>query len=273
MPWTASARRQYARPAARYATDLTDAEFALLAPHLPAPSRLGRPREVDLREVLDAILYLLRTGCPWRLLPKEFPPESTVFGYFRRLWEDGTWPTLHALLVMAAREQAGREASPTAGIIDSQSVRTTEAGGPRGYDAGKKVNGRKRHILVDTLGLLLVVVIHAAGIQDRDGLALVCRRLRRRFPWLRLIFADGGYRGETAACAAAQEGLRLQIVTREPGTRGLAVLPRRWVVERTFAWLGRNRRLAKDFESTVTSALTMVHLASVQLLVRRLARA
>src|SRR3954451_17394721 len=122
MPWTASARRQYARPAARYATDLTDAEFALLAPHLPAPSRLGRPREVDLREVLDAILYLLRTGCPWRLLPKEFPPKSTVFGYFRRLWEDGTWPTLHALLVMAAREQAGREASPTAGIIDGEGV-------------------------------------------------------------------------------------------------------------------------------------------------------
>jgi len=273
MPWTASARRQYARPAARYATDLTDAEFALLAPHLPTPSRVGRPREVDLREVLDAILYLLRTGCPWRLLPKSFPPKSTVFGYFRRLWEDGTWPTLHALLVMAAREQAGREASPTASIIDSQSVRTTESGGPKGWDAGKKVNGRKRHILVDTLGLLLVLVVHTADIQDRDGLALVCRRLRRRFPWLRLIFADGGYQGETAACAAAREGLRLTIVTRDPGTRGFAVLPRRWVVERTFAWLGRNRRLAKDFETTVTSAVTMAYLASLQLLVRRLARA
>jgi transposase len=273
MPWTASARQQYARSAARYATDLTDDEFALLAPHLPRPSPVGRPREVNLREVLDAILYLLRTGCPWRLLPKGFPPKSTVFGYFRRLWEDGTWPTLHALLVMAAREQAGREASPTAGIVDSQSVRTTEAGGPRGYDAGKKVNGRKRHILVDTLGLLLVLVVHSAGIQDRDGLVLVCRRLRRRFPWLRLIFADGGYQGEGAACAAAQEGLRLTIVTRDPGMRGFAVLPRRWVVERTFAWFGRNRRLAKDFEATIASAVTMVYLASIQLLTRRLARA
>ena len=135
------------------------------------------------------------------------------------------------------------------------------------------MNGRKRHVLVDTLGLLLVLVVHAADIQDRDRLALVCRRLRRRFPWLRLIFADGGYQGETAARAAAQEGLRLTIVTREPGTRGFAVLPRRWMVERTFAWLGRNRRLAKDFETTATSAVTMAYLASLQLLVRRLARA
>ena len=237
------------------------------------PNRLGRPREVDLREVVNAILYLLRTGCPWRLLPKDFPPKSTLFGYFQRLWQDGTGPTLHALRVMAAREQAGREASPTAGIIDSQSVRTTEAGGPKGYDAGKKVDGRKRHILVDTLGLLLVLVVHPANIQDRDGLALVCRRLRRRFPWLRLIFADGGYQGETAACAVAQERVRLQIVMRDPGTRGFALLPRRWVVERTFAWFGRNRRLAKDFEATIGSAVTMVYLASIQLLVRRLARA
>jgi transposase len=152
-------------------------------------------------------------------------------------------------------------------------VRTTESGGPKGYDAGKKVDGRKRHILVDTLGLLLVLVVHTADVQDRDGPALVCRRLRRRFPRLRLILADGGYRGETAACAAAREGPRLTIVTRDPGTRGFAVLPRRWVAERTFAWSGRNRRLAKDVETTVTSAVTMAYLASRQLLVRRLARA
>lgn len=269
MSWTDSARRQYARPAERYATDLTDEEFALLAPHLPAPSRLGRPREVDFREALNAIFYLLRTGCPWRLLPKEFPPKSTVFGYFRRLWEDDTWPMIHTLLVMAARERAGRDASPTAGIIDSQSVRTTESGGPKGYDASKKVDGRKRHILVDTLGLLLVLVIHTADIQDRDGLALVCRRLRQRFPWLRLIFADARARPPLAR----PRRLRLKIVTRNPSTRGFAVLPRRWMVERTFAWFGRNRRLARDFETTVASAVTMVHLASLQLLVRRLARA
>src|ERR687890_631781 len=201
MPWTASARRQYARPAERYATDLTDAEFALLAPHLPAPSRVGRPREVDLREVLDAILYLLRTGCPWRLLPKEFPPRSTVFGYFRRLWEDGTWPTLHALLVMAAREQAGRGASPTAGIVDSQSVRTTESGGPRGDDAGKKVNGRKRHLLVDTLGLPPAAPTLSLAPAD-----LRRRRLPGRDRRLR-GGAGGPARRRRRACAAAQEGL------------------------------------------------------------------
>lgn len=274
MPWTDSARRHYARPAQRYATDLTDAEFALVAPHLPAPRRLGRPPTTDLREVVNAILYLLRTGCPWHLLPKQFPPKSTVYGYFRRLWEDGTWATMHAMLVMAAREQAGKEASPTVGIIDSQSVKTTEAGGPRGYDAGKKVNGRKRHILVDTLGFLLALVIHPASLQDRDGFALVCRRLRRRLPWLAVIFADGGYQGETTACTAAQERLRLEIVKRSPtAAHGFVVLPKRWIVERSFAWFGRNRRLAKDFEQLIATATAMLHLASIQLLIRRLARA
>src|SRR3954451_1648861 len=182
--WTASARHQYRRAGGRYATDVTDAEFARIEPLLPAARHGGRGRKTGLREVLNALLYLLRTGCPWRLLPREFPPRSTVHGYFRRLWRDGIWSTVQATLLMAAREQAGREASPSAAIIDSQSVKTSEAGGPPGLDAGKNVNGRKRHLLTDTLGLPPRLVVHPASIQDRDGVTLVRARIRRRYPWL-----------------------------------------------------------------------------------------
>lgn len=268
--WTASARLQYVRAGRRYATDVSDAEFALIESLLPNAKRGGRPRTTPLREVLNAILYVLRSGCQWRMLPRQFPPASTVYGYFRRFWQEGVWHQIWVVLTMAARERAGRDASP---IVDSQSVKTTEAGGPRGYDAGKKINGRKRHLVTDTEGLPLVLVVHPANLQDRDGLALVVTNIRRRFPWLRQLFADGGYQGPTTAGAAADQRLRLEIVKRPPDAQGFEVLPRRWVIERSFAWLSRNRRLARDFERRIESSTAMAVVAIIQLLIRRLATA
>ena len=273
MPWNETDREKYAPCHQRYASDLSDGEFALVQPLLPPSKRRGR-KPTDPRHILDALFYMVRTGCQWRYLPKDFPPFTTVQNRFYAWRDSGLWEQIAAVLVMHVREAEGKDASPTVVIVDSQAVKTTEAGGERGYDVAKATKGRKRHVAVDTLGLPIKCQITAANVQDRDALAPLLKAVSRKSPWVKLAFADSGYNGDEAQRAAfAASRIRTTVVKRtDKQLKGFVVLPKRWIAERTFGWINRARRLAKDFETLVTSSLGWFMLAVSFLLIRRIDR-
>lgn len=262
----------------RYPSSMSDQQWAAIEPVLPpAASQIGRgrPEAHARRLILDAMFYLVAEGVRWRALPKDFPPWQTVYGFFTRWRDDDTWQRIHDVLREQVRLLEGRDPVPTAAVIDSQSLKAAETvGAPRrGYDAGKKINGVKRHVAVDTLGLLLVVMVSAAGMQDRDGAGRLLSLLHERFSTIQLVWADGGYAGRLVTWAAKVIRLSVTIVKRSDDVKGFAVLPRRWVVERTLAWLTRNRRLVRDYERRADTHEAMTTIAMIALMARRLARA
>lgn len=258
---------------AGYASDLSNEQWALIEPLLPKEGG-GRPIEIDMRSAVNGMIYIARTGCQWDNLPHEYPNHNSVYYHYHKWCGDGTWQRMNTALREQARQAAGRDSQPSAAIIDSQSAKTSEVGGERGYDAGKKVKGRKRHILVDTMGNVLHVVVHPAAIQDRDGAMLLLNDLPQAL-WQRLerIWADGGYRGKLVDWVEHHFNVVLDIVLRSDDVKGFEVLPKRWIVERTFAWLGRYRRLSKDYEQLLPNSQGMVFLASIHHLLKRLAPA
>ena len=254
----------------RYPSDLTDAEWERIAPLIPKPSRLGRKPDVDYREIMNAIRYIARSGVGWRMLPKDFPPWPTVYWWFRRFVRQFLFHTIHDIALMMDRERAGREASPSAGVIDSQTVKATAPNAKRGYDGGKKITGRKRHIAVDTDGRLLMLNLTPADISDSVGAQQIIEAIRKRWPWLKHFFADGAYDRGQLMDKAAYLDFVIEVVRRCDRQEGFKVLPRRWVVERTFGWMIRWKRLVRDYETRIDVSDAMIHVAMGSILLRRI---
>lgn len=256
-----------------YPSDLTEPQWALIESFFPKPNRTGRPPK-SRREITNAIFYVVRGGGAWRMLPNNFPPWQTVYGCFWRWREQGLWQQIHHALAQQVRRRDQRESTPSAAILDSQTVKAADHAGERGYDAAKHMVGRKRHLLVDTLGLILAVVVTTAHVQDRDGAKSVLAILAHRWHRVRCLWADGGYAGsliEWVRQLRPRRRVRLEIVRRREGQNGFAVLPRRWVVERTFGWLLKWRRLRCDYERHTVNSETMIYIAMIGLMLRRLA--